>query len=812
MAGDTVLSMNHSACATVHLPEIRVVVLGDSLVGKTSFLRQYLDHEGLSSSVGYEPTILDSYTHIECSGKQSYWVHFTDCSSAPEFREHRAAYLAKCDVVILVFSALHRKTLLSLRNWMEEVMEARTTAGPARFASTIGDFSEVPIFVVGTHYGEKQTPEAQKPVPISEAESVTMDCLHAAGYFMNEEDAEAEEEQRLQRAALEREKKQPKKKRSPRAFLGFFSDHFKSSAAGDADGDQRGKPSKSKASDRAAKKSKREDEAKDHNRSSRSRSASQLYTSCGSTTEKLPGLTETMGEGAPPSEDSPLLALPPGASPRLPLYMLSNDDSEAVDTAVRASLALHLWLKQLDNSDEVSSAMTPPTSPCEQNSALVVADRSGGGGAAGQTRSTPPHRRSVSVVSHDSHMSERSATSYMPSMHALYGSVTSLNAFDTSFYHSRATSSGPVTDASSPVAAGQPTQMLVAVGDSTPLNMSSSCPDGKANTELLQPFLVHAPRAKGSRKGSPWHSPKNVVPGQAEKLDTAVTPKTKRVYVECCPPEVEATQKRVTTVQDEQLVQPTTVVFLSSPPNPLEVTASNKAIQAMMADHPNDLSVSTPYGEYSAFSGKPEGDSSYPLPAWATADTPAPRGGRNAGDYPGCMWKDIDAEGHLTGILNNSGQANPRRSVVMKLSLEHESNGTAAPATTTSQKASVKLTGASLSNKSPRVFTAAPAPISTHHDCSTSFESSIPTPRSPSTSSQSRQPTHTHSRSPSYALTPPSHGASRSKTRPPPREEDDYARVPSLTASSSQPRVLVKSTTRQKQKVRQCTSGNCNVI
>ncbi|KAL7706521.1 ras-like small GTPase [Lotmaria passim] len=866
MAGSMLLPPPHSTSANTHLPEIRVVLLGDAAVGKTSFLRQYLDHVGPSSSTaGYEATLLDSYTHIEHCGGQPYRVRFTDCSSAPEFKEHRAAYLAKCDIVIFVFSALHRKSLTSLRGWMKEVAEARATTGPARFASTDGDFSEVPIFVVGTHYGEKQASASQKLVSLSEAETVTVECLHSAGYFINGEDADIEEGLRSQRAAAKQEERGlSKKKQSSRALYSFFTDIFKGSLPDEDDHHHHhhnsSKSSKAKAGGKATKRMKKKEEDEEEEEV-HSCTAPHLHVSHASHMER------PLGDGGSPSEDGALVTLPSGASSCVPLYMLSNMDGEAVSTVVRVSLALYLWLKQLDYSDEVTPGMTPLVSPRVRSSVSQVGECSSStqSGVA-HTVSTPPaelagqapqHCRSVSGVSH---VSERSAASFIPSMHALYGSVASLSAFDASYHHSRAASSGPLPDSNSPLGPGQPTQVPVAVGNSTPLEMCSSPGlEGKTSTDSYTSF-TGASHVKGRLCGSPWCSPTVFSPGQVRELAASapvvvaespklvdgassagsVTPIMKRVSLERLPVEEDAMANvpAAPEQEEQELEQTSTAIFVSSPPHPRRPTAPNTAAKPESGGHPAENST-TQCGEYSAQSGRVGSDSAHPLPAWATADTPAPRHSRCKVDEAGDdvlhgVWKNVDAEeqrcGATAAAAKGGESGNATDSVSKKLALEHEGQSTTTSAATTPRKSPRKSPAKSVSgtpsNRSSRAALTASAPNGAsqgdhhhhhnhhdrHHNLTSGEASSTLTLRSLSTSPQSRELTHTHSHSQSRMSTPQPQAVSHSQTCPPQREEDELTMSSSLSTSDSHSRVLTKSSVRQKQKVSQCTTDGCRLM
>ncbi|KAG5464005.1 hypothetical protein LSCM1_00184 [Leishmania martiniquensis] len=392
-----------SANESAFLPEIRVMLLGDANVGKTALLRQYLHHESPSLSASDESTLLDSYTHIEQCGMQSYRLIFTDCSSTPSFREHRAAYLAKCDVVILVYSVHHRKTLLNLRRWVGEVIEARGSAGPARLYSTTGDFDRAHIFVVGTHYGEKDTREAADPASAEEAESITKECLQSAGYVIDEERDKAKEAP-PQKAQQHPQRQGTKAKRSLTAFHEIFHKVFLSGAEGED-------------SHASAKKGTTEGVTA-HERHPPASSAKSSF--CHSPTTMAPMLLQHQPDGAIDGKSSsahPAPSIPPGASARLPLFQLSNTNGEAVRVAVRAALFLHLWLQRQGCRNAVLSAAQTPSSSGVGDAAAAVSEST--------TELLPPlpaalHACTISNVSHTSHLGERSGGSFMPHMLALY--------------------------------------------------------------------------------------------------------------------------------------------------------------------------------------------------------------------------------------------------------------------------------------------------------------------------------------------------------------------------------------------------------
>ncbi|CAG9583704.1 putative ras-like small GTPases [Leishmania major strain Friedlin] len=475
MAGDFFMSCSTDESA--FMPEIRVVVLGDAKVGKTALLRQYLHHEQPSRSTGHESTLLDSYTHIDYCGMQPYRLIFTDCSSAPSFHEHRAAYLAKCDVVILVYSVRHRKTLLNLRHWMEEVLEARGLTRPARCASTTGDFGEVPIFVVGTHYGEKDSLEATNPTGTDEAESITKECLQSAGYFINENDADTEEalrsnSARPQKARQRHQQRQgPKEKRSPRTFHDLLHKLFHINA--DGEGRDAGALKKPTSDEVTAFQQRQPASAVRNNG---------CLSLASSTPMLLQPKSDTTNNKTKSSNAKSTLRIPPGASTRLPLFQLSNTDGKAVDMAVRASLTLYLWLQRHEgDSVALSAAHTPqssfataskPEDAAAQSAPPHESSKSADDGAGAATESTAApltvlsatlRAHAISRALHASYVNERSVASFIPPMLALYnlgvsGSVCGESTESQALRHSRGAFYVMQTAGSSAPAAQQPLQ------------------------------------------------------------------------------------------------------------------------------------------------------------------------------------------------------------------------------------------------------------------------------------------------------------------------------------------------------------------
>ncbi|KAG5465478.1 hypothetical protein CUR178_00183 [Leishmania enriettii] len=610
------------------LPEIRVVVLGDAKVGKTALLRQYLHHESPSPSASNGSTLLDSYTCVEHCGKQSYRLIFTDCSSAPSFREHRAAYLAKCDVVILVYSALHRKTVLNLRHWVREMMEARGSAGPKRMDSETGDFGRVPIFVIGTHYGEGAL-EATDPTSTVEAESITKECLQSAGYLIDEENAKAEEElgagaARAQVAQQHPQRQETKSKRTLSTLSVFFHKVFLSGAEGE--GNYASAKKKGTTEGVAAYQ--------------RHQPASSVHGSgCLSPATSTPVLAQLKADvpndNTKPSGTMSSPSIPRGASARLPLFQLSNTDIEAVNMALRASLLLYLWLQRQASRDAAlsrthasrnsSATGSKPASAVAQCAPLQSNSNGAGGAAAAATESTDEalrmlpaalHACTISNASHTSRLSERSGGSFIPSMLALYSTVlgSSIGSGSTdslSFRNSCGVSYVVQMAGSSSVGEQQARQAL---GTAQP-PQESVCLcgadggtkvtiDGEAEVKAVSEKACHsvcsgalARRADVSDDGSLWCTPASCSShGESKKEDSTNCGSLQAVLSRG--PDLASSSKSGRTSASgasTEVGKPVPLHASSSfpPPNPRWATLPNTVSREPSGDVSNEVAVST---------------------------------------------------------------------------------------------------------------------------------------------------------------------------------------------------------------------------
>ncbi|XP_066428805.1 ras-related protein Rab-42 [Eleutherodactylus coqui] len=102
--------------------QFRVLLLGDSGVGKTSLLRRYTEEEFIDSTV---PTVgVDFCSRIEePEAGVKVRLQFWDTAGQERYRAVTRSYYRNAACVILLFDLTARKTFESIQNWYQEVTE-----------------------------------------------------------------------------------------------------------------------------------------------------------------------------------------------------------------------------------------------------------------------------------------------------------------------------------------------------------------------------------------------------------------------------------------------------------------------------------------------------------------------------------------------------------------------------------------------------------------------------------------------------------------------------------------------------------------
>ena len=131
----------------------KILILGDSKVGKTCFLTRYADNtyqEDYLSTIGMD-YIIKNY---ELGDDRIIKLYIWDTAGQDRFRSITSNYYKGADGIILIYDITKRDTFNSVRNWINNIKE------------------EAPAKVVLVLIGNKVDDEENRKVPKSEGEDI----------------------------------------------------------------------------------------------------------------------------------------------------------------------------------------------------------------------------------------------------------------------------------------------------------------------------------------------------------------------------------------------------------------------------------------------------------------------------------------------------------------------------------------------------------------------------------------------------------------------------------------------------------------
>ena len=99
---------------------IKIVILGDCYVGKTSVINRYIENQ---YSTDYKYTIgLNFLKKVVTKNNYENSIYFWDTAGSERFRTINSLFYRGADACIVVFDLTKIKTLLNISYWMDEFL------------------------------------------------------------------------------------------------------------------------------------------------------------------------------------------------------------------------------------------------------------------------------------------------------------------------------------------------------------------------------------------------------------------------------------------------------------------------------------------------------------------------------------------------------------------------------------------------------------------------------------------------------------------------------------------------------------------
>lgn len=117
-------SSNDGANEIVGEPDVKVIILGDSAVGKSKLVERYLidDYNPRRLST-HALTLYRKNINIGNDDSPTVTVDFWDTAGQEKFNSMHASYYYQAHVCIMVFDVTRKQTYLNLKHWYKELRQ-----------------------------------------------------------------------------------------------------------------------------------------------------------------------------------------------------------------------------------------------------------------------------------------------------------------------------------------------------------------------------------------------------------------------------------------------------------------------------------------------------------------------------------------------------------------------------------------------------------------------------------------------------------------------------------------------------------------
>lgn len=169
------------------IDKVRIIVVGDSGVGKTSLTHLICQNESITSPSWTVGCSVDVKLHEYKEGlpqQKTYFVELWDIGGSSSHRNTRSIFYNPVHGIILVHDLTNRKSQQNLQKWLSEILNHESGGkhnksfdefDPEQFVGS----TQTPILVIGTKLDLAGSARAQRAVTFAEecgADEIFLDC------------------------------------------------------------------------------------------------------------------------------------------------------------------------------------------------------------------------------------------------------------------------------------------------------------------------------------------------------------------------------------------------------------------------------------------------------------------------------------------------------------------------------------------------------------------------------------------------------------------------------------------------------------
>ena len=103
-------------------PDIKVILIGDSAVGKSKLIERFLEDAFIPQRLSTHALTM-YHKEIKLGDGTTVKSEIWDTAGQEQFNSLHPSYYFQADVCILVFDVTRKKTYLNLKNWYRELRE-----------------------------------------------------------------------------------------------------------------------------------------------------------------------------------------------------------------------------------------------------------------------------------------------------------------------------------------------------------------------------------------------------------------------------------------------------------------------------------------------------------------------------------------------------------------------------------------------------------------------------------------------------------------------------------------------------------------